>query len=95
MHTRTTAQGSSQQHWHQPLLPDEGRRPSAAIAAAVRSLGPRLAAIGRSVAALPAAWQRRARSRRELEELSESALHDIGLTRADVVRETSKPFWRG
>lgn len=37
---------------------------------------------------------RRARQRRELAELSEYALHDIGLSRAQVVAETSRPAWR-
>jgi uncharacterized protein YjiS (DUF1127 family) len=82
------------QHWHQPMLPHERRRPSAAIAAAVKRLSRRLKAIGRLATAVLANWERRARSRRELAELSEYSLRDIGLTRADVVRETSKPFWR-
>jgi uncharacterized protein YjiS (DUF1127 family) len=36
----------------------------------------------------------RARQRRELAELSEYALHDIGLSRAQVIAETSRPAWR-
>jgi len=36
----------------------------------------------------------RARSRRELQTLDDYALRDIGLTRADVWREASKPRWR-
>jgi uncharacterized protein YjiS (DUF1127 family) len=39
-------------------------------------------------------WLHRARSRRALLELDDHALRDIGLTRADVVREGRKPFWR-
>jgi uncharacterized protein YjiS (DUF1127 family) len=38
-------------------------------------------------------WQRRARSRRELEGLSDVTLRDIGITRCDVHREMNKPFW--
>jgi uncharacterized protein YjiS (DUF1127 family) len=34
------------------------------------------------------------RQRRELGELSEYALRDIGLTRAQVVAELAKPAWR-
>lgn len=34
------------------------------------------------------------RQRRELAELSEYALRDIGLSRAQVVAELSKPLWR-
>jgi uncharacterized protein YjiS (DUF1127 family) len=39
-------------------------------------------------------WHERARQRRQLQSLSDHMLHDIGLGRADVAAETSKPFWR-
>lgn len=32
--------------------------------------------------------------RRALAELTESQLKDVGLTAADVARETAKPFWQ-
>jgi len=35
-----------------------------------------------------------ARQRRELAELSEYTLRDIGLSRAQVVAELAKPLWR-
>ncbi len=38
-------------------------------------------------------WQRRSRSRQELEGLSDATLRDIGLTRCDAHREAHKPFW--
>ena len=38
-------------------------------------------------------WHRRARSRRELEGLSDATLRDIGITRCDAHREMNKPFW--
>jgi uncharacterized protein YjiS (DUF1127 family) len=38
-------------------------------------------------------WQRRARSRHELEGLSDATLRDIGITRCDAHREMNKPFW--
>jgi uncharacterized protein YjiS (DUF1127 family) len=38
-------------------------------------------------------WQRRARSRRELEGLSDVTLRDIGITRCDAHHEMNKPFW--
>ena len=38
-------------------------------------------------------WQRRTRSRRELEGLSDAHLRDIGITRCDAHREMNKPFW--
>jgi uncharacterized protein YjiS (DUF1127 family) len=39
-------------------------------------------------------WLERARQRRELQQLGDHMLKDIGLTRADVEAEISKPFWR-
>ncbi|MCC2665003.1 MAG: hypothetical protein K0R41_1133 [Geminicoccaceae bacterium] len=39
-------------------------------------------------------WQERARQRHQLQSLSDHMLHDIGLGRADVEAEGSKPFWR-
>jgi uncharacterized protein YjiS (DUF1127 family) len=37
---------------------------------------------------------RRGRQRRDLAALSEHSLRDIGLSRADVELEVSKPIWR-
>lgn len=39
-------------------------------------------------------WQERARQRRHLAQLDDHMLKDIGLTRVDVARETSKAFWK-
>lgn len=39
-------------------------------------------------------WQEREFQRRALERFDEHALRDIGVSRADAVREVSKPFWR-
>jgi uncharacterized protein YjiS (DUF1127 family) len=39
-------------------------------------------------------WHRQARQRRQLQFLSDHMLRDIGLTRADVLAESSKPFWQ-
>jgi uncharacterized protein YjiS (DUF1127 family) len=39
-------------------------------------------------------WRARARSRRDLARFSDHMLKDIGISRADVYRESSKPFWR-
>ena len=39
-------------------------------------------------------WQDRAVQRRHLASLDDRMLKDIGLDRADVIRETYKPFWR-
>jgi len=55
----------------------------------------------RALRSLPAAmidqalvWQERARERRRLRELDDYLLRDMGLSRADVEREASIPFWR-
>jgi uncharacterized protein YjiS (DUF1127 family) len=39
-------------------------------------------------------WQDRARQRHSLGEMDDHLLRDIGLSRADVEYESSKPFWR-
>jgi uncharacterized protein YjiS (DUF1127 family) len=39
-------------------------------------------------------FQERWRQRVQLAELDDRTLGDLGLTRADVLRESSKPFWR-
>ena len=44
------------------------------------------------VAAL--SWAERARQRRQLLDLDDRLLRDVGLTRRQVDRECTKPFWR-
>ena len=39
-------------------------------------------------------WHGRTVQRRQLSELNERLLNDIGVTRIDACRESSKPFWR-
>ena len=39
-------------------------------------------------------WRERMRDRRELAQWTDRDLHDVGLSRSDVVHETEKPFWR-
>jgi uncharacterized protein YjiS (DUF1127 family) len=41
-----------------------------------------------------AVWLERSRQRRQLAQLSNHMLRDIGLTRADAWLEAEKPFWR-
>ncbi len=41
-----------------------------------------------------AAWRERARQIRDLRQMTDRELKDIGLSRADVEREAAKPFWR-
>ena len=39
-------------------------------------------------------WHQRARERRELMQLSDRMLRDIGISRAEAYGEAEKPFWR-
>ncbi|MCH7888133.1 MAG: DUF1127 domain-containing protein [Proteobacteria bacterium] len=39
-------------------------------------------------------WQQRASQRSHFAALDDHRLKDMGLSRADVAREASKPFWR-
>ena len=39
-------------------------------------------------------WHERSRQRRDLAQLSDHMLRDIGLSRAEVWVERGKPFWR-
>ena len=39
-------------------------------------------------------WQERLSQRHHLGQLSDTMLSDIGLNRADIEQEISKPFWR-
>jgi uncharacterized protein YjiS (DUF1127 family) len=39
-------------------------------------------------------WRERVRSRRELAQWSDRDLHDVGISRSDIVNEAEKPFWR-
>ena len=47
----------------------------------------------RMMGALHGAVERR-RSRRQLMTLSDQMMKDIGVSRADAMRESGKPFWR-
>ena len=47
----------------------------------------------RAVAVGPV-WLDRSRQRRQLAQLSDHMLRDIGLTRVDAWAEADKPFWR-
>ncbi len=85
-------------------VPGFGRVPAHAAAGTLGYTAPDarapLALVGGAWAAivrlveLLAEWQARERQRHELRSLSDYMLKDIGLSRADVEREASKPFWR-
>lgn len=60
-----------------------------------RTAGPTAGrALGTQVAELLFTWLERVRQRRQLGQLSDHMLKDIGLARADVEAEIAKPFWR-
>jgi len=42
-----------------------------------------------------ALWLQRARTRRQLDALSDHELRDLGLDRGAAAREAIKPFWKG
>ncbi len=54
-----------------------------------------LAAVAVRAADLLATWRQRAADRQQLQGLDNHMLRDVGLSRADVEFEISKPFWRG
>lgn len=39
-------------------------------------------------------WRQRYRMREELTRWTERDLHDVGLSKSDILREVEKPFWR-
>jgi uncharacterized protein YjiS (DUF1127 family) len=39
-------------------------------------------------------WRQRYQTRRELAQWTDRDLHDIGMSRSDVLYEVDKPFWR-
>ena len=39
-------------------------------------------------------WRKRYRTRQELAQWTDRDLHDVGLSRGDIILETEKPFWR-
>lgn len=60
---------------------------------AIRQPARRAGGLGPVLSAL-ADWSERRRQRRALEALSDAALKDLGLSRADVQRETRKWPWQ-
>jgi len=46
------------------------------------------------VAEMVSVWLRRSRTRRRLAELEDRELRDIGVSRAQALDESKKPFWR-
>ncbi len=65
-------------------LPADSRTPQQALTARM----------GAAVARAIRVWRARNRERRELVELSDRDLRDIGLSRWEVEYERTRPFWR-
>lgn len=74
--------------------PEPRERPQDIVAP--EAIGPLrlLAAIGAHAIGIVLTWFDRYRQRRALDSLNDYMLKDIGVSRADVDRETSKQFWR-
>jgi uncharacterized protein YjiS (DUF1127 family) len=53
-----------------------------------------LVARARHAVEIAALWRRRARERKQLAAFDDRLLRDIGVSRADALREYRKPFWR-
>ena len=64
------------------------------ISAAIFSAVERIEAIAAKVTGTVQLWVRRSNDRRLLAMMNDHLLNDIGLTRADVVRESGKFFWQ-
>ena len=64
------------------------------ISAALYALVQRIEAAATKVQKTMAIWMSRATDRRQLEEMSDRMLTDIGLTRVEVETEASKNFWQ-
>jgi uncharacterized protein YjiS (DUF1127 family) len=39
-------------------------------------------------------WRKRYRARQELAQWTDRDLHDVGLSKSDIMFEAEKPFWR-
>jgi uncharacterized protein YjiS (DUF1127 family) len=85
---------------HLHLVPDQGGTAAshlgadAALARPFQVLGKRASVAFVAARRIVSEWRRRVRARNELKILSDSDLHDIGWTRAEVEAEGRKPFWR-
>jgi len=69
-------------------------RPATRKASAGQALPAGLQTAAKRGALMLRLWRRRSRDRRQLMELSDYMLKDIGITRDERENEISRPFWR-
>jgi len=75
-----------------PLYDDVARRTSAGVAGFAPRQG--LLSMAHTLVKTLRTWQRRAEERRQLLDMDDHLLADIGLTHADAVAEAEKPVWK-
>lgn len=59
-----------------------------------RRFGPVIVTVVRTVMDMLIRWQERSNMRKQLAEMDERMLKDIGISHAQVRWEAAKPFWR-
>lgn len=64
------------------------------IAQTIATSSPASSLNDRSTGSIFVTWMRRASQRRDLTELTDRELADMGLTDHQVAQEVAKPFWR-
>ncbi|WP_380052295.1 DUF1127 domain-containing protein [Falsihalocynthiibacter sp. SS001] len=55
---------------------------------------PPLGLLALRVAVIVTKWDQRARTRRSLNNMTDSDLKDIGITRGEALTEARRPFWK-
>jgi uncharacterized protein YjiS (DUF1127 family) len=70
------------------------RRPACVAVRSRRSALDDLSDAAQWVLATVREWGRRSREREQVSNMDERMLKDIGITRAEALRLSSKPFWR-
>lgn len=64
------------------------------LAQTIATSSPSVSLNGGSLGSLFLTWMRRAQQRRDLTELTDRELADMGLTDHQVASEAAKPFWQ-
>ncbi len=67
---------------------------SPATGLALNTLTARLGKFAATCVSIVLTWQDRAVERQNLRSLSDHLRKDLGLSHSDILRETTKPFWR-